>query len=249
MNLGLYQSAASLSSLERWQDAVAQNITSSQVSGFKKRTVEFSGLPMGEMLADPRGKIGRGEGPQAIFPKASYGVNFQAGETHPTKRDLDVAIQGEGFFEVQLPDGSRGYTRAGELHIRADRTIVSRDDHPILTDGGAPISLLPQGGDVAIAQDGTITQGTTQLGRIGVMKFNDLSRLTPIAGGVFVPQPNVTATPVANPMVLQGHLEGSNVTPLREMIALVQIARAYEANQRIISSQDQTLNRALETLG
>jgi flagellar basal-body rod protein FlgF len=249
MNLGLYQSAASLSSLERWQDAVAQNITSSQVAGFKKRTVEFSGLPMGEMLADPKGKIGRGEGPQAIFPKATYGINFQSGETHPTKRDLDIAIEGEGFFEVQLPDGGRGFTRAGELHIRADRTLVTGGEHPILSESGSPIALSAQGGDVTIAQDGTITQGNAQLGRIGVVKFQDLSRLTPIAGGVFVAPVGTNPTAVANPLVLQGHIEGSNVTPLREMIALVQIARAYEANQKIISSQDQTLNRALETLG
>lgn len=249
MNIGLYQSAASLSALERWQDAVAQNITSSQVPGFKKRTVEFSGIAMGEMQPDPHGKVGKGDGMDAIFPTTSYGVNFLAGETHPTKRDLDVAIQGEGFFEVQLEDGSKGYTRAGSLHIRPDRALVAGNEAPILSTSGTPIVLNSQGGEIAISHDGTITQGTAQLGTLSVVKFADNSRLVPVAGGIFLAPKDYAPRPVTDAVVLQGQVEGSNVTPLREMIALVQIARAYEANQKILSTQDQTLARALETLG
>jgi flagellar basal-body rod protein FlgF len=248
MNIGLYQSAASLSALERWQDAVTQNITSSQVTGFKKRTVEFQAMPMGEVQTDPHGKTGQGE--RALFPEASYGVSFQPGETQPTRRDLDIALQGEGFLEVQMPDGSRGYTRAGELHIRPDRTIVTHDGNPVLTDSGSPMTLLPQGGDVAITPEGVVSQGSNQLGRLSVVKFADNSKLVPLAGGTFASTDRkMQPIPVENPMVLQGYLESSNVTPLREMVALVQIARAYEANQKIISSRDQTLGRTLEILG
>lgn len=249
MNIGLYQSAASLSALERWQDAVAQNITSSQVSGFKKRTVEFSTISMGEIRSDPHAK-GGGDGTKgAMFPKATLGVNFQAGETLPTRREFDIALEGDGFFEVQMPDGTRGYTRAGELHPRADRTIVSRDNLPLLTDGGTPITMLPQGGGISITQEGVVTQGDAQLGKISVVRFADNSQLIPLGGGVFVPSAGAAPLQVEAPQVLQGYLENSNVTPLREMIALVQIARAYEANQKIISSRDQTLQRTLETLG
>lgn len=250
MNIGLYQSAASLSAIERWQDVTTQNITASQVTGFRKRTVEFSGVEMGELQGDPRkAKIGKGEGSQAIFPHAAYGISFQPGESHPTQRPLDLAIDGEGFFEAQLPDGSRGYTRAGEFRISADRTLVTRDGYPVLAEGGSPIALLPEGGELSIAQDGTLKQGTAQLGKIGIVKFPSTDGLIPIAGGLYMPASGLTPTAVENPHVMQGHLEGSNVTPLREMIALVQIARAYEANQKMITAQDQTLARALETLG
>jgi flagellar basal body rod protein FlgG len=246
MNIGLYQSAASLSALERWQDAVAQNITSSQVSGFRKRTVEFSGMPMGEMQTEEHGKLG--EGQPAMFPKATYGINFQSGETTPTGRDLDIAIQGEGFIQVQTPDGTSAYTRAGELHIRSDRTLVLNDSTPVLSDSGSPITLLPQGGEIVIAPDGSLTQGGNALGRLGVVRFADNSKLMPVGNGMFSAG-DMAPIPVDKPQVLQGYLEGSNVTPLREMVALVQIARAYEANQKIITTQDQTMQHTLDSLG
>ena len=118
MNIGMYQSAASMIALERWQDAVSQNITASQVAGFKKRTVDFSGIAMGEINVGTGSKT---EVQSAVLPKATYGINFQAGETHTTGRNLDVALQGEGFFEVETAAGDHAYTQSGEFHIRADR--------------------------------------------------------------------------------------------------------------------------------
>jgi flagellar basal body rod protein FlgG len=248
MNIGLYQSAASLSALERWQGAVSQNITSSQVSGFRKRTVAFSTVEMGEIQTDTKSS-GSDNTKAAMFPTATVGVSFQAGETTPTRNQLDVAIQGDGFLEVQMPDGSRGYTRAGELHLDSSRTLVSRDNLPVLSQSGTPIVLQPEGGQLSIAQDGTLTQGDNQLGKISVVKFADNSQLTPVGGGTFLPKDGSTPTQVEHPSVLQGYLEASNVTPLREMISLVQIARAYEANQKIMTDRDQNLQKAIETLG
>ena len=125
MNIGLYQSASALSALERWQDVVAQNITSGQVSGYRKRTVEFSTQPAGGWQLDPSAAAGSDLSQQAMFPKATNGISFTPGESQPTGRDLDVAIQGEGFFQIQLPDGTTAYTRAGEFSTRADHTLIS----------------------------------------------------------------------------------------------------------------------------
>jgi flagellar basal body rod protein FlgG len=247
MNIGLYQSAASLSALERWQDAVSQNITSSQVSGFRKRTVAFSSVEMGEIQTDPKSN-GAGTKP-AMFPTTSLGVSFQPGETTPTRRELDVAIQGDGFFEVQMPGGAHGYTRAGELHLDSTRTVVGRDNLPVLSQSGSPIVLQAEAGPISIAQDGAISQGDTQLGKLSVVKFPDNSQLLPVGGGTFLSKDGTTPAQVEQPSVLQGYLEASNVTPLREMISLVQIARAYEANQKIITDRDQNLQKAIETLG
>ncbi len=250
MNIGLYQSAASLSALERWQDVTAQNITASQVTGYRKRTIEFSGVSMGEVQTDPaRGRIGSGEGPESIFPKASFGLNFQAGENYPTGRPLDVAIEGEGFFELQLADGSRAYTRAGAFHISPERTLVTRDGLTVLGEGGNPIVLLPEGGELSVGHDGVLTQGDTQIGRLSLQRFASTDQVTAVAGGLFIAKPGVEPLAVETPHLRQAHLEGSNVTPLREMVALVQIARAYEANQKMITTQDQTLAQAIEKLG
>lgn len=246
MNIGMYQSAASLTAIERWQDTVSQNIASSQVTGYKKRTVDFSGISMGEINYG----AGRDRGMQTgVLPKATVGVNFQPGETHTTGRSLDVALQGEGFFEVQRSSGERAFTRSGEFHVRPDRTLTTSDGSPVLSNTGSPITLLPQGGEVSIGPEGMVTQGDAQLGHLSVVKFLDPSRISPTGSGYFMAQSGAAPTPIEHPQILQGYLENSNVTPLREMVALIQIARAYESNQKLITSYDQTLSKALETLG
>jgi flagellar basal-body rod protein FlgF len=225
---------------------VAQNITSSQVTGYKKRTVEFRGIDMGQITTGENGRIDPLSG---MLPKASYGVNFQSGETHPTQRDLDAALQGEGFFQVRTPTGETAYTRAGAFHIKGDRTLVTADGALVLSDGGSPITLQAEGGEISIGTDGIISQGDVQVGRLGVVRFLDNSKLVPVGGGMFRAPEGVAVIPTDKALVLQGHLEASNVTPLREMVALVQIARAYEANQKLLSTRDQMLQRTLESLG
>jgi flagellar basal body rod protein FlgG len=249
MNIGLYQSASSLSALERWQDVVAQNISSAQNTGFRKRTVEFSAELAGERLVDPNARAGRDAGLPAIFPKASTGVSFQGGETEPTHRDLDVAISGDGFFEVQLPDGSHAFTRNGGFHLKPDGTIVSSGGNEVLSESGSPFVLLPGNGSLNINADGTVYQGNVLLGKMSVQKFDNQNALIPADGGLFFSTPGANPTPVENPGLMQGYVENSNVQPLREMVDLVLISRAYEANQKIISTADEQMQKTLEALG
>ena len=250
MNVGLYQSASALSALERWQDVVSQNITSSQTTGYRKRTVSFSTQAAGELQANPYARIG-GEGSvPSLFPKINSGINFQNGDTQPTRRELDAAIQGQGFFEMQRPDGSKVYTRAGEFRMRPDRTLVTSGGDEVLSDSGAPITLLPNGGPVVINQNGTLFQGPTALGKLSIKKFADTAQLIPVAGGFFTPASGAPPPEsVDSPELLQGYLEASNVTPLREMVDLVLISRSYEANQRVLTTVDQQMEKTLNALG
>ena len=248
MNIGLYQSAASLSALERWQDAVAQNITSAQTNGFRKRTVEFSTESAGKWNTDP-GRKGGGDELQALFTQTASGINFTSGETEPTGRDLDVAIQGAGFFEVRQPDGQHAVIRSGEFHVRPDRVLVTAGNCEVMSESGAPITLLPEGGNVTINNDGTVVQGTTRLGKLSVQKFSNNAALVPAAGGLFVPGADAGVTQVSQPNLMQGYLEQSNVQPLREMVDLVLISRAYEANQKIITTNDDQMQKTLDALG
>ena len=249
MNIGMYQSAASLSALERWQDSVAQNITSSQVTGFRKRTVNFSTQAAGEIQSDPRKAIGREAGSPMLFPKVNAGINFVCGEAQPTRRELDVAIQGDGFFEMERADGSHVFSRNGEFRLSSDRTLITASGDKVMSNGGAAITFLPGGGNVVINLDGTVFQGETQIGKLSIQKFVDNARLIPVEGGYFIPSPGQEPEAVDMPELLQGYLEGSNVTPLREMVDLVLIARAYEANQKMINTLDQQMDKALEALG
>jgi flagellar basal body rod protein FlgG len=249
MNIGLYQSAASLSALERWQEAVAQNITSSQTTGFRKRVVEFSAESAGQWNLNPNGKLSSANQMKSVFPRASNSISFSNGETEPTRRDLDIALQGEGFFELKTPDGGRAYTRSGEFQVRADRTIVTAGNCELLTDGGAPVVMLPGADRLTVNQDGTMVQGTTSLGRISIQKFENPETLIPSAGGLFTPVADSNKSPVAKPYLLQGYLEQSNVKPLREMVDMVLISRAYEANQKMITTVDQQMEKTLQALG
>jgi flagellar basal body rod protein FlgG len=243
MDIGIYQSAASLTALERWQDAVAQNITSGGVTGFRKRTVEFSGQTAGSLQTE-----GDAETP-AVFPTTTNGISFASGESQPTGRDFDVAIQGDGFFEVQQPDGTHGYTRSGEFSVRADHTLVNSANEEVLSDGGSPIVLQPDGGKVTINADGSIVQGSTAIARLSIQKFSDPSQLVPVSGGQFVANPGADPQPVVKPQLQQGFLESSNVSPLTEMVNLVQISRAYDANQHVITTNDKQMQKELDELG
>lgn len=248
MNIGLYQNAASLGALERWQDAVSQNVTSSQVTGYKRRTVQMSGLTAGEILPNAQSKPDSGEGVPSIFPQTRYAISFLPGENQPTRRELDLAIAGDGFFNVRTPDGDTVYTRAGQLSVRSDRTLMSSTGGEILSADGDPIVLRPEGGEVVFNEDGTVRQGDAILGRLAITKPGNPARLTALSAGVFSADASAGMTAVEKPVVQQGYLEASNIAPLREMVDLVNIARAYEANQKLIQSRDKLMERTLETL-
>jgi flagellar basal-body rod protein FlgF len=247
MNIGIYQSAASMSALERWQDTVTQNISSSQMPGYRKRTTEF--------VAQESGQIQTGSGTSddtaqtTVFPKAANAINFLPGEAQATGRDMDVSIQGEGFFEVQGANGRKEYTRDGEFEIRPDNTITNSNGQTILSENGSPITLLPSGGPVSIGADGSISQNNTIIAKLSVQKFADTSTLIASPGGTYVPTGGQVPTPVEKPELLQGYLEGSNVSPMHEMVDLITISRAYESNQKMITTMDTEMQKTLDALG
>ncbi len=249
MNIGLYQSAASLSALERWQDAVSQNISSGQVPGFRGRTVAFSSQDNGQFTVGSSTDVGSGSQQGASFPSATNGLSFKAGEMQPTGRPLDLGIQGTGFFQVQMPDGTRAYTRDGSFSQRADGTLVNSSNFPVLSESGNPIVLTQGTGAVTVTQDGSVSQGDAQVARLSVTSFSNTGGLLPISGGLLLANPTAGAAPAEHPGVIQGYIESSNVSPLFEMVNLVQVSRVYEANQKVISNADQRAQKTMDALG
>jgi len=245
MTIGLYQNAAALSALERWQQASSHNISASQVPGFKRHMVQMSAESGGEVRA---GELRPDESMAGTFPSARVRMDFSKGEMVQTRRELDLAIAGDGFLSVRLPDGREGYTRGGSLSLRPDRTLVTADGFPVLGAGRAPVTI-PLGGSVTINPSGEIGVAGQVIETLPVSRFANVSNLEPLGGGVFVPAAGEAPIAVAEGNVMQGYVEGSNVSPMREMIDLVMIARAYEANQKMISTRDQMMQRTLDTLG
>jgi len=249
MNIGVYQSAASLSALEHWQEAVSQNISASQVPGYRGRSVSFSAQDNGQFTVGENGPHGSESNLPASFPSVTSGVNFKAGETQPTGRTLDLALQSSGFFQVLMPDGTHAFTRNGTFSERSDGTLVNSSNYPVLAENGTPIVLSQTAGPVNITREGAVSQGDTQLGRLSVTSFANPGALVPISDGLLLG--GATANPGAteHPGVMQGYIESSNVSPLFEMVNLVQVSRLYEANQKVITNADQQTQKTMDALG
>ncbi len=237
MNVSLYQAAAAMNASARWQDIISQNLASSSVPGFKKQDITFSTI-----------QAAQGQNASAMNVQAV--TNFQQGQIRPTSVPTDVAIEGDGFFEVQLPSGKTAYTRDGEFQFNAQGQLVSKQGYLVQTDGG-PIQIDQKiAGPISISADGTVSQGNNQLGKLKITTFNDPHLLTQIGNSYFsADNSKLMATTVASPTVRQGYLEAGNTSSIGEMANLISAMRQFEANQRVVQVNDDRMSRAISELG
>lgn len=244
MNVGLYNAAAALNATDRWQEMIAGNLASSAIPGYRKQDLSFSAVQAGR-LAEP-GVTAPGMPEHFALPKVTPATSFQPGEMRYTGGTTDVAIQGRGFFEVQLPNGTTAYTRDGEFHVSAQGQLVSKQGYLVLADGG-PIQVdLDTGDPISISATGEVSQGIDVKGQITLTEFNDERLLRSINGSLFLGgDPALVATPAAESTVRQGWLEGANTTVVGEMANLIAAMRTFEANQRVITLQDERMSKAI----
>ena len=242
---GIYNGAASLTMLEKWQSAITQNLVASKVAGFKKTNFAVESDPKIKTNYNPEQAAARHAGG---LPVRTTSINFTPGEIEPTQKPTDVAIDGPGFFQIQGADGNNLYTRNGEFQFDKENTLVTRHGLQVLGDGG-PVTIDPEQGPVTIAEDGTISQGNNLLGRLQVYKFDDPQKLVRVEGGYFEAPDGANPQPVAEGKVVQGAIESSNVLPMEELVSLIQVSRAYEASQRSMLSHDDLVSKAINSLG
>ncbi len=126
--------------------------------------------------------------------------------------------------------------------------LVTTQGLEVLSEDGNPIQFPAQNGKLVVNADGTVRFGDSILGRIGVFKASNPSQLSSLSAGVFSAGPSAGMKPAEKPEIQQGYLEASNTAPLREMVDLVNISRAYEANQKLIQTRDQAMGQTLEAL-
>ena len=250
MNLSLYENAAALQSLEQYQNIIANNIAASHVAGFKKVAVSFEAIDGGEIPRSTHDRL-RHDMPGS-FPVLKNQSDLVEGELRQTSNPLDMALRGDGFFALNNVEGESVYTRNGQFYINSDGTIVNSMGHQFSDPAGNSITVEPDLGEVSIDQEGQVFQGEELIGEIGVFTFDDpLSQLERIGGGFITKDENIVAQP-SEPgsfTVLQGFLEGSNVSSIEEMIGLIEVSRAHEANQKMIQTFDQNVGKAIGTLG
>jgi flagellar basal-body rod protein FlgG len=249
----LYATSTGLQATSALLDVVSNNIANSATTGFKTAQMTFQdllsiGQPPGATanppgVAPPQGQqIGAGVAVDAVT-----GL-FTQGTLTPTNQQLDLAVTGQGFFSVQLPDGTTGYTRAGNLTANANGQLVTSDG--FLLAGG--ITLPANAASVSIAADGTVTatlsDGTTQpIGNITLTNFQNPAGLSRIGDTTFaasaVSGAPAVGTPGANGLgtISQGFLEQSNVDLTSELVNLIVAQRTFQFNTQAFQVENQTL--------
>jgi flagellar basal-body rod protein FlgG len=233
-------------------NTIANNLANVNTTGFKKNKIEFQ-----DMLYQKRRAVGAEEGAGNLVPSGvevgngtrvvSTAKIYSQGQLTQTGEKMDVAIQGDGFFEVQRPDGTTAYTRDGGLKIGPDGTVVTNDGMPVLG-GFQPIPVDAQ--NVAISPNGQVTietPGGQQNFQIQLVRFNNPAGLRSAGNNLFDETPASGAPNLGNPneagfgSLLQNHLETSNVNVAEEMVNMILAQRAYEVNAKAIQTSDQLM--------
>lgn len=251
----LFIGATGMQAQQASLDVIANNMANINTSGFKRNRLSFEdllyrALPGTGMQAAPGGMLGGMGTSAALTDKV-----FTVGEVKQTSQPYDIAINGQGFFEVTLPDGSTAYTRGGVFHVGSDGALVTQDGYPL----SAKITIPNDATAVTIGSDGTVqatvpgAKTATSLGQIDVVTFINPSGLKPLGSNLFqattegdastnsgepqssTPGQNGTGT------LAQGYLESSNVNLIEEMVNLVIAQRAYEVSSKVVSASDQML--------
>ncbi|MEM9670121.1 MAG: flagellar basal-body rod protein FlgF [Pseudomonadota bacterium] len=227
MSDGLIAAIGRQQGLEREMQVLANNIANSSTVGYKSDRAIFS-----EFL------VGRGAGTDSlsIGNLGAHAFNLGPGSLEFTGGDLDLAIEGEGYFEVQTELGNR-ITRAGNFRLNANGTIVDQNGNAVIGAGGNPITLPETVTAINVAADGTVSADGNIVDRIAlVVPGGEISRDT----SVYFQSDNATI-PTADANIIQGALEGSNVSPVEEIARLIEVQRAYEASQALMQNEDDRL--------
>jgi flagellar basal-body rod protein FlgF len=240
MNVSLYQAAAAMNATSRWQEMIAENLAASSVPGARKLDISFAGFEAGYSPVV--------NGSRPVIPAAHTTINFQQGAIRPGG-PMDFAIDGPGFFAVQLPNGEQGYTRDGVFQVNAQSQLVTKQGHLVLSDGG-PIQFDPNNpSPITISSTGEVSQGADVKGRLSLTEFNNPQFLTGVGGGIYLGNnPKLEKSDTSTSSIRQGFVEASNTSPTTEMASLVTAMRMFEANQRVLSMQDERMGRMIHEL-
>jgi len=254
----MWTAASGMQAQQTRIDVVSNNLANVNTTGFKQSRADFQDqmyqverMPGASSSAAgtqvPTGiQVGLGVRTGAVSP------TFDQGNLESTGNNLDIAIEGKGFFQIQLPTGETGYTRAGSFNVDNQGRIVTADGNPLLSG----ITIPPDATEVNISKDGTVdvrqpgnAQPTT-VGQIQLATFTNPAGLKAEGGNIFketaASGPAMQNMPNANGAgsLQQGFLEKSNVSVVNEMVNMISGQRAYEVSSKAIKTSDQMLQMA-----
>ncbi len=219
---------------EKRLDILSENLANINTPGFKKRqllfeaTIADSGIP--RYFSESR----------EVVTDMSQGFMKRSG------RDLDMAIQGQGFFEIDTPDGIR-YTRNGTFMVDKNGSLVTSEGYGVL---GASGVLKLRGSTFMVSADGSISDRDGTLGKLNIINFENPSMLVREGNYYSVPGAWVTEAPLDGMTeVIQGHLEISNVNAVKAMTTMIECMRSYESQTKMIQTIDEITRKAIDEVG
>lgn len=229
--------------LRKEMDIIANNIANVDTAGFKVESLMQKTAP-----GAPAVTMG---GPRPVKFVAADGVarDFGQGALTKTGGELDLAIEGQGLFQLQTPNGPR-FTRDGRFTTDATGRLVSQAGYPVLDESGGEIVIDAEKGRVSIGADGSMSQGEERVGKVGMFKFANAGVLEKAGDNLFRNGSNLQPEPATGLAKLrQGHLESSNVKPILEITRMVEVSRAYESTAKMMDSEAELSRRAVDRLG
>jgi flagellar basal-body rod protein FlgF len=225
------------------QASVANNLANATTTGFRADKLTFQALPL----------TGDGSPTRVFTMDASAGSDFQPGTVQQTGRDLDVAIQGQGWLAVETANGGEGYTRNGNIQVSANGVLQTQGGLNILGTGG-PITVPPDS-RITVGADGTISALPNTNQRNAVQVIGQLKLVNPPENqlskgndGLFHLTGNATADVDPNVKVSGGALEGSNVNVVDAMVSMIQLGREFDMQMKLLQSADSNASKASELL-
>jgi flagellar basal-body rod protein FlgF len=233
----IYTSMSGAKHLLARQDTLAQNLANVNTTGYRADVVALRAVPA----------RGQEAGTRVFTVETTVGWDMKTGPMATTGRALDIAVQGPGWIAVQGADGNEAYSRAGNLQITAEGTLVLPNGAPILSDGG-PITV-PQDAQLSIAPDGTISAklagqaALNQVGRIKLVNPED-GELVKGLDGLFRTRTGESAEVDPNVRIAEGTLEGSNVNVVETMIGMIAAARQFEMQLKLMQTAEQNEQKA-----
>jgi flagellar basal-body rod protein FlgG len=251
----LYTAASGMNAQQANIDNVAHNLANVNTTGFKKSRVEFEDLVYQQIRSAGTATSQEAESPIGLETglgarAVATARNFSTGNLRSTNNPLDLAIEGMGFFQLTLPGGETGYTRAGALHLNGQGQLVNADGIQV----NPAIAIPANATTISVSKDGIVSatipgQGPQQVGTLELASFQNPAGLEARGGNVFVattasgePTTGVPGTDGLG-TIAQGFLEDSNVSVVEEMVNMILGQRAYEANSRVIRAADEMLQQ------
>ncbi|NCC22512.1 MAG: flagellar basal-body rod protein FlgF [Alphaproteobacteria bacterium] len=217
-------------------DVVANNIANMNTPGFRAQNMVFT-----EYLSDPRGAD---DAISMVVDAGQFQVT-KAGPVHVTGNPLDVALAGPGYFGVQTPDGIQ-YTRAGNFELNINRELVTPAGNPVVNEGGAPIVIPEDAGQVKISESGFLAGQNGEIGKLMIVEFENVQMLEPRGNNLYwSPDPGQPATQTR---AQQGAIEGSNVNAILEVSKMIEVSRDYQSIQRMLQNEHDRQRGAIQKL-